>query len=143
MNKAQELLERIADRNRLAALNEGRPEVGIFWIHPKTNELFGVHGEAHDTAIDDSLFLNTHHDHYQAWKNMKRQKALPEEFEYSEYEDVPRGRVIFDKEAKKHRVFGPTKQMKNPQVQSRILREFNLPKAQTIFADDVHYNPMF
>jgi hypothetical protein len=87
-------------------LREGRPSVGVFWIHPKTKELVSPHVEPveygqHDPDLNliDSRMLhinlwNTVKDHYSDLKHLK-------------YNQVPRGRVFFNKENEKFHVFGP------------------------------------
>lgn len=70
--------------------------IGIFWFYD--NKVIGV---AHDFSLKeaDSIgLINSKYTHVDYWEILRRQ--LPE-LKDKEYEQLPRGRVIFDTNKKK------------------------------------------
>ena len=109
---------------------KGRPLIGIFWIH--NNELIEVHAEPIDAGVDDSMFVNSSIDHYSFWNSLKRSTDLVD----LEYDEVPRGRIVYNKNEGIFHAFGPRKLINNSKIQSLILSEFNLSRSKTKFMDD-------
>jgi hypothetical protein len=119
-------------------LQEGRPSIGVFWIHPKTKELVSPyvepveHGQ-HDPDLHliDSRMLhmnlwNTVKDHYPELKDLK-------------YDQVPRGRVFFNETNTKFHVFGPASYLADPSIQNKIESTYKLSTSQTVFDPNEDY----
>ena len=89
---------------------KGRPLIGIFWIH--NNELIEVHAEPIDAGVDDSMFVNSSIDHYSFWNSLKRSTDLVD----LEYDEVPRGRIVYNKNEGIFHAFGPRKLINNSKI---------------------------
>ena len=109
-----------------------KPRVGIFWI-------FKGKLLKSETALDGGAeygdVVHSQHDHIDYWPVLRGQNP---ELKQLEYEDVPRGRVMYFKQTKKFRVL-MDKVLHTPQNKQLLLKAFNLPKARTTFGTDPHY----
>ncbi len=79
-------------------------------------------------------FLNFPTGHMDAWEAF----LDTPEFAFSDYEydDWPRGRILYDSEAKKFIVYHD---LKVRPFLNQIVRLFSLPKRRTVFRRDHHY----
>ena len=111
----------------------GQPCVGIFWIRntgqtidfPKPlNTIHGV-----------SNFFDSPDTHYNMWNRVRT--TFPE-FAGKEYEEVPRGRVIFDGNSQRFKVYVPS-DLVNTIIKNNIISGFGLPVAKVDFIGDSHY----
>ena len=131
----QQLLAEIyakAQRRR-AAKNAGVPQVGIVFVvkgkpfidstavtEAESYEHFKIHGR----------------DHYQYWEQLQRIKAVPSDVEYDE---VPRGRVVYDTQTRKYTLYLDRCILRNKKLVSRIMAEMSLPYENTETDTDSHY----
>jgi hypothetical protein len=114
----------------------GSPKIGIFWITHK-NGIFSVFdGSMYpiELGLDYGQFIIAKEDHWQTWEMFKRKGIVPPN---SEYEDIPRGRVLYDTSISKYKVF--TGKWANPQIKSAITNAYHLP-TNTIWDTDSHYD---
>lgn len=109
-----------------------QPHVGIFWVFK--GRLFKSSCPVKD-GVAYADVINGQHDHVDYWLVLQEQN--PELGPY-EYENVPRGRVMFFKRRKQFRVL-MDKRLHTPRIKQSLLREFSLPKSQTVFGLDPHY----
>ena len=116
-------------------LPTGQPvtgKIGIFWWHAG-RLLASVcrldEGDAADGRVD-SRFA-----HIEAWPVL--QKRYPK-LRALEYEDVPRGRVIYLQATMRFRVL-MDKVLFQHEIKAAILDRFRLPKSRTSFVRDHHY----
>jgi hypothetical protein len=132
-------LDLVAKNSKVAKmLQEERPSIGVFWIHPKTKELVSPYVEPveqgqHDPDLHliDSRMIhmnlwNTVKDHYQDLKDLK-------------YDEVPRGRVFFNEINKKFHVFGPASYLADPSIKNKIQSTYKLSTGQTVFDPNEDY----
>ena len=111
----------------------GDGEVGIFWIYRGEliqESLPHVEGEVYGE------FINGKSGHYEFWKSV--QKRVPALRNY-EYDEVPRGRVIFSKRDGKFHIYGSEQFVKNEEERNMVLKAFNIPEAEAVFRFDEHY----
>jgi len=106
--------------------------IGIFWWHD--GKLLATkcrvdEGEAASGTID-SRFA-----HIETWTTL--QKCRPK-LRILEYEDVPRGRVVFLQASKRFRVL-MDRVLFSPKIKTAILKAFGLLKSRTSFVTDQHY----
>ncbi len=108
------------------------PLVGIFWFHQQTilaktckitEGIQGVHG------LIDSPF-----DHWKIWEEMPKPSALWE----LEYHQLPRGRVIYDVNQKKARVY-LDKNLAKETLKEIIRSHFQLSNYTICWLLDSHY----
>lgn len=136
------LIEEIALRNAIAkfrAASKGGkkaaiPELGIFWIDD-SGTMYAESVSLRDSE-DYGDFRVFGGDHYSLWD--KAVRANPK-WRNMEYEEVPRGRVIYKKDPKKPEfvVYLPRRIAKH---KGKVLDRFNLPAGHVRFdMTDEHY----
>ena len=131
----------LAARNAkvVKVLDEGKtPLLGIFWIHPKTNQIIEPytepleHGrEDHELGVTDATST-----HPNIWNLVKGHHP---DLSSLKYDQVPRGRIFFDHQTKKFHVWGPASQLSDPYVQGQVLSTYNLDRSETIFEPNGDY----
>jgi hypothetical protein len=117
-----------------APKHQGR--VGIFWIF-KGRVLADSVPPAEGEEYGE--FVNGLSDHCNHWSTL--QKQLPELRRY-EYEQVPRGRVVYNTVADTFAVYGSERFVRNESQRAMILDSFQLPPDRTRFQADEHYGPV-
>jgi len=133
------MLEEIALRNaiakfRAASKKASIPELGIFWIDD-SGTMFAESVSLRD-AEDYGDFKIFGGDHFNLWD--KAVRAVPQ-WEGMEYEEVPRGRVVYKKDPKKPEfiVYLPKRILR---YKNKVVGRFNLPTGHIRFdTSDEHY----
>jgi hypothetical protein len=105
-------------------------KVGIFWVYQ--GEIIAVPVER-EAGEDDGLFINGPQGHAEAWEALRRRDP---HLRYLEYEQVPRGRVLFDKRQRRYLVYLDRVLLK-ARVKAQVRAAFGLPRA--VFCTDEHY----
>jgi hypothetical protein len=140
------LLEEISMLNRVSAFRDinlkhrrraSVPEVGVFWIDVATAKVYADKTRLPDA--DDNGVAKMHPlGHYDVWKKIQAQNP---KWRGMEYEDIPRGRVVYlkDPHHPKFVVF-TNESVKTAKLKNAIAAEFNLPTGYYEFRfDDDHY----
>lgn len=131
----QQLLAEIyakAQRRR-DAKKAGVPQVGIAFL---------VKGKVFiDSALVTEAECYAHfkiheRDHHQYWEQLQGMGAVPEDLEYDE---VPRGRAVYDTATRKYTLFLDRCILKNKKLVSSIMARMNLPFENTETCTDSHY----
>jgi hypothetical protein len=107
-------------------------KVGIFWMFQ--GKLLPAAVPVSE-GVEDTEAINGQADHVHYWLTLQR---LHPELRNLEYEQVPRGRVLFLKEPKTFCVY-MDKVLHKPKIKQALREEFGLPKARTRFLIDPHY----
>lgn len=108
------------------------PIIGIFWIF--NGKLLKSETDLED-GEDYAGVVHSGLNHIDHWPTLQRQHK---ELRLLEYQEVPRGRVMFFKRTKKFRVL-MDKVLHTPRNKQMLLKAFNLPKTKTVFGTDPHY----
>jgi hypothetical protein len=120
------------------------PHVAIFWLVQTSN------GEAKllaagcplDKAEPYGDCLTYSPGHYKTWAQWRRDRtvdpALRAIVQAYEYEDWPRGRIVFDRARDLFILYADRKLM-TPATITRIKTEFRLPEERTEIQSDFHY----
>jgi hypothetical protein len=106
--------------------------VGIFWVFEGKLLAYTC---APAEGIQNEWSINGQHDHVDYWPTFQRQHP---NLRNVEYEDVPRGRVLFLKKTSTFCVY-MDKRLHKPAIKKLILAGFNLPPKLTKFLTDPHY----
>jgi trehalose utilization protein len=122
-----------------------KPTVGIYWIVPDTEgtqRLLG-HACALADAEDYGDCLTYPSAHIDVWTQWQRGKP-PEKNFYSlirqhEYEDWPRGRIVYDRSTQHFIVYADPQVIRRPVVMEAIIHWFALPEGLWIVRTDAHY----
>ena len=110
-------------------------KVGVFWGY-QGKIIAGT--TQFKNADDDGYFVNSPYSHVEYWKVVR--KRCPELNEY-EYEDIPRGRVLFSKEDEVFYIY-MDKKLCNESYKRQVLMEFAISqynKEKIQFKTDLHY----
>ncbi len=108
-------------------------EVGIFWFFKGEilpSSVPYTHGEEYGD------FINGRSDHCTHWISIRR--SVPGAAQY-EYDQVPRGRVIYSKRDDRFLVYGSEKFIVDEWRKAVVLSAFKLPPDRTTFKADEHY----
>ena len=108
-------------------------KIGIYWYYESKLIVY-----AEDISLVKPVegFLDVDMSHYEFWDTVKEKDPSKRRFEY---EDIPRGRIVMDIKKEKFIVYGSGKLIEDNQFQKAIIEEFSLPKEQTVFKQDFHY----
>ena len=109
------------------------PMVGIFW-YDCGHVIHFADSLDHATATGD--FVDTEREHYKTWGNLIHR--FPK-FQNMEYEDVPRGRVVYDKKRRTYIVYSSFRLVNDKTFRAAIFTSFKLKPVETEFTSDVHY----
>jgi hypothetical protein len=131
---ARELIAAIQKRAqaRAKARVQGAPEVGIFWVVEGKPIVFG---DPLSEAEPWGEFKNYRQSHYSLWRFLQRNGAVPQD---SEYEDYPRGRVVYNTPTSSFAFFADRCILKNKPMVEHLLSELHLPSS-TKTESDPHY----
>ena len=120
------------------------PQVGIFWVVQATEDearLLAA-GCPLDQAEAYGDCLTYGPGHYETWDTWRRGRtvgpALCATVLFYEYEDWPRGRVVFDRARDLFIIYADHKLM-TPAMITRIATHFHLPTERTQIQSDFHY----
>lgn len=75
-------------------------------------------------------------DHCSVWEKSQRIGAVPAD---AEYEEFPRGRVMYDTKTRRFRLLADKCILKDQGVVSKIIASMNLPSKNTDIGTDDHY----
>jgi hypothetical protein len=129
-----------------AEARPGRPCVGIFWRVPD--------GPGTAVVIDSRLlaaaehygdFLTHAQGHCEVWETWQRlgpaglaQRGLPDAIAWHEYDEFPRGRIVFQKRERLFVIYADRK-LQTPRMTARIVGAFELAGHRTAVRSDAHY----
>ena len=109
-------------------------KVGIFWIY--RNKIIGKTYTLSE-AEKYGDFLSPILGHYEYWEEI--QKQVPELY-YEEYENIPRGRVVFDRIKNKFVLLSSKKIIRSKSAVTAIKAFFSIPdNTKLIKKSDFHY----
>ena len=121
-------------------------EVGIFWGIPRAT---GWEIIKESTQLEQAelygVFLTHSRGHYEVWEAWKdlgaarlRRIGLPGDIIDFEYEDFPRGRIVFDTNARAFTIYADRK-LRQPSIITTIVTVFGLTMASYHVRADAHY----
>ena len=108
------------------------PAVGIFWL-VNGRLVIDCTPVAQAESYGDCKTHERSHSDY--WDQLVRTGAVPD----SEYEEHPRGRVVYDTKRNQFTIYADRCILGKKAVVQRIIREMRLPGRQTVTATDSHY----
>ena len=113
------------------------PKVGIFWIY--NNQIIGKTYSLSE-AEEYGDFLSPILGHYEYWEEI--QKQVPELY-YEEYENIPRGRIVYNRINKKFVLLSSKKIIRSRSAIAAIKAFFSIPdNTKLIKKSDFHYEIM-
>ncbi len=109
------------------------PHVGIFWL---VDGKLVMDSTALSMSEDYGGFKIHPADHCSVWEKLQLREAVPADVEY---EECPRGRVMYDTKAQQFRLLADRCILKNKGVIRDIISKMNLPSGNTDMGTDSHY----
>lgn len=107
--------------------------IGIFWFYK--DEVIGIAHEFSLHEADSIGLIDSQYAHMDYWEKLKLQ--IPG-LEHTEYEQLPRGRVIFNTHKGKAIIYLDKTLLQRSKV-NQILNFFNLNVENVILRTDPHY----
>jgi hypothetical protein len=117
-----------------AARLAGIGEVGIFWIY---DGMLIPESIPYTEGEDYGEFVNGKTNHYDFWRSVQRIVPKLRDFEY---EQIPRGRVIFSRRDGKFHIYGSEQFVKNEAEKKMVLEAFSIAASEAVFRFDEHYS---
>lgn len=118
------------------------PAVGIFW---RVADCLVIERSvlAQAEAYGDCLtHAGGHYERWEAWQLLGpaglRAAGLPTEIGVSEYDDWPRGRVVYEVPARRFKLYAD-RRLQRPEVIARLREAFGLVAVQVMVRGDPHY----
>jgi len=109
------------------------PRIGIFWYYKKKLLTYSLPAAE---VEEQSGFVDVDAGHCDVWPTFQK---LDQDLKQYEYEELPRGRVLYDSGKGKYKVYTSNATIQAKGFQELILQTFNLPAHGTIFESDLHY----
>ncbi|MEA2029335.1 MAG: hypothetical protein U9N49_10225 [Campylobacterota bacterium] len=107
--------------------------IGIFWLYQ--NQIY-CKSIAMESIEPVNGFRDSDFAHYQVWDEIIKQHK---DFYLYEYEDIPRGRVVYDIENVQYIVYANQDIIDSKKANAFIIDAFALKSKKVIFKYDEHY----
>jgi hypothetical protein len=120
------------------------PSVGIFWVVKGSSRkarllTAGCSLKAAEPYGDFLTFSDGHYEVWERWRKAKKSDpGLRAALRTFEYEDWPRGRIVFD-QSKSNFILYADRKLMLPETIAQIEKRFSLPPQQTTVETDFHY----
>lgn len=108
-------------------------KIGIFWYF--NNDVIGIAHNFNFADIDSLGLIDSPYTHVEYWEVLRQKNSALLDIEY---EEIPRGRVIYSKNGDRFIVYLDSKLM-SQEIINLILDFFDLNDANVIFKKDSHY----
>ena len=118
---------------KIAEKTGPEPMVGIFWLF-KNELIFDVTPVSSAEPYGDCV--GHAKSHISFWTELQEAGVIPLDVEY---EEPPRGRVVFNLKTRQYIVCADKCIRTKPTVVRRIIRDFSLPADSTVLISDEHY----
>jgi len=107
--------------------------IGIFWIY--NNNIFSKKIEL-NKGIEYGNFLTDDFSHYEVWEEIKNTNK---QLFYFEYEEIPRGRVVYDLINENFVIYANSNILRDKELISLIFKDFKLNNEKVTLKNDYHY----
>lgn len=107
--------------------------IGVFWIYK--SQIYAKSIQI-DKVKPIRGFIDSDFAHYQEWSEISIQNK---DFYLYEYEDIPRGRVVYDIEENQFIIYCNEIILKKEISKRLILEKFQILNENSIFKEDEHY----
>lgn len=128
----------------IGAFEANVPSVGIFWTVTTTAErarllAAGCPLNAAELYGDFLTYPDGHYEIWERWRALKiPDQALWAVVRNYEYEDWPRGRIVFDR-VRVHFLIYADRKLMTPETIAQIRKRFAIPLKQSTVQADFHY----
>jgi hypothetical protein len=121
--------------------------LGIFWGIPNTHHSWRILTDKTPLAEGEPYgdFLTHPRGHYDVWSKWQRlnameltKQAIPQTVAYHEYEDFPRGRIVYHVKACQFIIYAD-RRLQRPDVMNDITNRFAISPGMFLVRSDAHY----
>ncbi|MCL1824805.1 MAG: hypothetical protein FWG26_02505 [Betaproteobacteria bacterium] len=121
--------------------------VGIFWGIPESRNtwILLIDSTSLEEADPYGDFLTHPRGHYEVWEQWKERHAVPSAgksvlhtIDCHEYEDFPRGRIVYEVKSKRFIVYADQR-LQQKSIVAEIANKFGLPAGAFVVRSDLHY----
>jgi hypothetical protein len=114
------------------------PKIGIFWVHRNTVIGNARNLEEGQECAPGLPLLDSPDTHVRLWDSLTSAHSQYPELSDMDYEMVPRGRVLYDRDKKESNVYFD-RALNKPSIRKAIAKFFELDQARTDWGFDPHY----
>lgn len=111
-------------------------KIGIFWFYKNT--VLGIAEDISQGFKGYNGLIDSNFDHVNVWETLELKKQFPE-LKNMEYEQIPRGRILYSSKQSKHIIY-MDKILFEPDIKQKIADFFNINLNQIMWKKDPHYN---
>ena len=92
----KDFIKKIYERNITYVANRKGVTIGLFWVLPLLNNKVIYSTISPEDSEKDDDFIGGNDDHYSKWEKLINNATIPEPYNKLEYDQIPRGRVIYN-----------------------------------------------
>lgn len=111
-------------------------KIGIFWVYKNT--VLGITEDISQGFKGYNGLIDSNFDHVNIWEMLELKKQFLE-LQNMEYEQIPRGRILFSSKQNKHIIY-MDKTLFESAIKKHIAHFFNFNINQATWKKDLHYN---
>jgi hypothetical protein len=121
--------------------------LGIFWGIPNIDHSWRILTDKTSLAEAEPYgdFLTHPRGHYDVWSEWQTlnateqaKQAIPQTVAYHEYEDFPRGRIVYHVRTRQYIVYAD-RRLQRPDVLTDIVSLFDISSGRFVVRSDAHY----
>lgn len=111
-------------------------KVGIFWIY--AGQVFGLLEQRSLASADSLGLIDSDFQHVRDWQQAKTESGLANALAGKQYEDVLRGRLVFDVSSKTYIAYSDMQQL-DKSLRQKVKLWAGIENKKTRWVHDVHY----
>ena len=111
-------------------------KVGIFWIY--AGQVFGLLEQRSLASADSLGLIDSDFQHVRDWQQAKTEAGLANALAGKQYEDVLRGRLVFDDSNKTYITYSDMQQL-DKSLRQKVKLWAGIENEKTRWVHDVHY----
>jgi hypothetical protein len=130
----------MVSKNKASAVVHSNSFVGIFWAIQDQGSAARIvdHRCSLKEAEPYGTMLTCPHGHYEVWEQWRKAGGRAA-IAASEYEEWPRGRIVYDREGERFILYADAQILRDPALITAIHQKFGLPMERTDPKRDNHY----
>lgn len=122
--------------NMSACLRDEMAKIGIFWVYKEV--VFGRTRCTEEGQEGVKGLVDSPDDHVTVWEGVQGYRSHFPELHGREYQDVPRGRVLYQQSTSRSLVY-LDKTLNSPAIRQLIAQYFEFEAGQASWRADLHY----
>ena len=107
------ILTKIWESNLTSAANKKGQSVGLFWVLPSLNNKIIFSEITSEDLLRNNDFMSGKDNHYSVWRKLMNHGVIPEPYNNLKYDQIPRGRLIYNFKDDKYLMHATSSIIKN------------------------------